>query len=124
MTTPRKALLPVVRPNTSDGRHTFEELYSHRYALFLLVLQWAPKAAQPWWSRQHHLAGAPMRHNHVVAGLELPNGPITYYLPVRYIPHLEASQAVELTNAPQWDGHTPSDVEDRLLLAANNGDPL
>ncbi|QQG31350.1 hypothetical protein S2L_55 [Cyanophage S-2L] len=124
MTTPRKALLQTTRPDTSDGHHTFRELYAHRYALFLLLIKWAPVQAQPWWSRKHHLAGPEMYPNQVVAGLELPNGPITYHLPVRYIPHLKAAGAVELSNAPQWNGHTTSDVEDLLLLAVNDGDPL
>lgn len=124
MTTPRKALKPIVRPDTTDGHHSFRELYAHRYALFLLLLHWAPKEAQPWWSRKHHLAGPEMYTGQVVAGMELPNGPITYHLPERYIPHLLASGAIELPNAPQWNGHTSSDVEELLLLAVNNGDPL
>jgi len=124
MTVPRKALLQTTRPDTSDGRHTFRELYAHRYALFLLLLRWAPTAAQPWWSRKHHLAGPAMHPGQVVAGMELPNGPITYHLPECYVPYLKTTGAVELPNAPQWNGHTSSDVEDLLLLAANDGDPL
>jgi hypothetical protein len=124
MTTPRKALHPTTSLDTSDGRHTFRELYAHRHAMFLLLLKCVPRTAQPWWSRKHHLAGPEMRHNHVVAGLELPNGPVAYYLPTRYIPYLKATGIPELSNAPQWDGHTPSDAEERLLLAVNDGDPL
>ena len=120
----RAALLNTVNPNTSDGRHTFRELYRHRHALFLLVIKWSPMGALPWYSRKHHKAGPPMQPNTLVAGLELPNGPITYYMPVEYAPLLDRAGAAEQTNAPQWNGHTPSDVFDLLLLAVNNGDEL
>ncbi len=122
----RAAIMAPTLPDTSDGYHTFRELYAHRHALFLLLLKVLSDhpTAQPWWSRKHHLGGAPMYDGYVVAGIELPNGPITYHLPDTYVPHLQATGIREERNAPQWDGHTSSDVVNRLLYAVNDGKPL
>ena len=47
-----------------------------------------------------------------IAGLSLPQGQITYHLPDRL---WDLCQVRELTQAPQWDGHTSQDVIDRLM---------
>lgn len=108
----------AVSPDTSDGFHTFRELYQHRHSLFLLLLRWCPSQAQPWWSRQHHPGGEPMFPGYVIAGLETPHGPISYHLPEDWANILIAAGVTELPAAPPWDGHTSDDVIERLQETA------
>jgi hypothetical protein len=111
----------VTTPDTSDGFHTFRELYAHRHALFLLLLTWAPPQAAPWWSRRHDRQQEEtgiglMFDGYVIAGLETPVGAVTYHLPESYADTLAAIPGVrELAYAPRWDGHSPADVVQRLL---------
>lgn len=106
-------------PDTSDGFHTFRELYQHRHSLFLLLLRMAPPVASPWWSAQHHPdADQPMFPGYVIAGMETPHGPISYHLPEDWSHALIAAGIPQLPAAPPWDGHTPDDVVDRLQQTA------
>jgi hypothetical protein len=111
----------VTSPDTSDGYHTFRELYAHRHALFLLLLCWAPPQAAPWWSRKHDRDQEStglgcMFPGYVIAGLETPCGQITYHLPESYADALAAIPGVkEYGYAPRWDGHSANDVVQRLL---------
>ncbi len=93
---------------TSDGYHTFNELYEHRHILFLAVLKAHPNKA--WRSKLH--ADGTMFDEWFIAGLDTPSGQATYHLPIRMW-HLFAG-IKELENAPQWDGHTSEDVLVRI----------
>lgn len=92
-----------------DGYHTFNELYEHRYALFLNLLK---ISKYPTWKSKLHSDGT-MYANQFVAGIQLPTGLITYHLPIKYWEYIK--NVYELDNAPEWDGHTSQDVVDRLL---------
>lgn len=52
-----KILMPIIEVTggTSDGYHTFDELYEHRMALTLGLMKNCPKIS--WRSRNHHPDG-------------------------------------------------------------------
>lgn len=102
--------------DTSDGYHTFNELYEHRHILFLAVL--TANIQNAWRSKLH--ADGTMFDGWFIAGLNTEDGQATYHLPLRiwelfkYIPELE--------KAPEWDGHTSNDVLTRIRdMAFFNG---
>jgi len=97
-----------VTGETSDGYHTFNELYEHRHILFLAVL--TANIDKAWRSKLH--SDGTMFDDWFIAGLNTDAGQATYHLPMRiwelfkYIP--------ELGRAPEWDGHTSNDVLVRI----------
>jgi hypothetical protein len=94
----------------SDGYHTFDELYEHRHHLFLLLMQCTKYRG--WFSRVND--DDSLIEGWFIAGIELPTGPITYYLPDRLLEAAMATGCDELDKAPPWDGHTPEDVLKRI----------
>lgn len=92
---------------TSDGYHTFNELYEHRHALFMALAKTSEFLA--WKSRLH--ADGTRFDGWFVAGIELPTGQITYHLPERL---WDACPAEVLERGRLWDGHTSDDVVQRL----------
>lgn len=107
----------------SDGYHTFGELYDHRIALFIAFANYLyanllqvsdDKGAEsqlPWKSKLHH--DGTMYEGWFVAGIGKEKGEqISYHLPMKDWEKLEVD---ELETAPEWDGHTPADVVERLL---------
>lgn len=102
----------------SDGYHTFDELYWHRNALFLVLMKANPKHS--WFSRSHSddtfIAGW------FIAGMVLPSrttvggkATVTYHMPLALWALARETGAKMIDRAPAWDGHTPSDVLERLL---------
>ena len=96
--------------NTSDGYHTFKELYEHRHALYILVAN----ADQRAWKSVRHADGSEW-DGWFISGIDFEHGPITYHLPARLWKNLKCK---ELNNAPEWDGHTSEDVVKRLHIAS------
>lgn len=101
----------------SDGYHTFDELYEHRYLLFLVLLdiwkedcdwQWTP-----WKSKTHWQDGklVPVWDGWFVAGMNTVAGQVTYHLPIKY---WDKCNVEELKEAPSYDGHTSQDVLKRF----------
>jgi hypothetical protein len=97
-----------VDENTSDGYHTFRELYDHRIALFIALMR---SHSDISWAAHQHDDGTSMP-GWLIAGLDLPTGPITYHLPVSAWKDLGGIPTY--LKAPPWDGHTQADVVDRL----------
>ena len=91
--------------DTSDGYHTFNELYEHRHALFAL----AASVMGGWKSKQHE--DGSMFDGWFIAGIETSSGVITYHLPIRLWDNFPAK---EIEKAPKWDGHTADDVITRV----------
>lgn len=98
--------------NTSDGYHTFKELYDHRIALFIALIKANPEISYrannnddgnwyEWW---------------FVAGIHTPNGDISYHLPNDKRTALDWYGISTTLNAPKRDWHTPADVVNRLLM--------
>lgn len=91
----------------SDGHHTFDELYYHRMTLFALLCNTYKDKA--WKSWKHH--DDTMFDGMFICGINTPEGQYTYH----YNPeHWDKFNVIELLNAPEYDGHQPSDI-DRLF---------
>lgn len=93
---------------TSDGYHTFNELYAHRIALFIALMK--SHVDISWRSRKHD--DGSMFDGWFIAGMNLPTGVVTYHLPDSDWRKLDP--IVIYDAAPKWDGHTPADVVDRV----------
>lgn len=89
----------------SDGYHTFDELYAHRIALFILLAKFFRLEGGSVY-RFHHYDGW------FCLGLETDVGQISYHLPEEKWD--ECSFAKE--RQPEFDGHTSDDVLHRLNL--------
>ncbi len=105
---------PGANGGTSDGYHTFDELYDHRVTLFValcaeLALRIAPE--QIWRSRLH--SDGTSFAGWFVAGIwTAPGSQITYHLPDDRWPSLDFADTRE--RAPEFDGHTSADVLARI----------
>jgi len=97
-----------VSGDTSDGYHTFNELYEHRHILFLAVLK---AHSDKSWRSKHHADGT-MFDGWFIAGLDTKLGQATYHLPIRMWGLFDGIKTLE--NAPEWDGHTSNDVLVRI----------
>ena len=104
---PRVATPEEIR-EISDGYHTFDELYTHRHALFLALL----KERGGWACRTH--ADGTMYEGQFIAGMDLDGRQISYHLPVELWAIAE-DLGVVVDEIPEWDGHSSDDVALRLL---------
>ncbi|WP_207688622.1 hypothetical protein [Desulfonema limicola] len=91
-----------------DGFHTFQELYDHRQMLFCLLMNANSDIS---WKSMKHEDGSMLDGDWFVAGIRLPTGDITYHLEGRFWDYINTKV---LEFAPKWDGHTSSDVIDRM----------
>ena len=98
-----------VNGDTSDGYHTFDELYYHRTALFACLVALQPRQ-MAFKSRKH--ADGTMYDGMFIAGIYTSGGWCTYHCEDRWWPLFDCS---EREFAPEWDGHTPSDAIHRLM---------
>ena len=101
---------------TSDGYHSFSELYEHRHALFMALA--SSTLDIPWMSLKHH-DGSCME-GWFIAGIRLKEGDISYHLPMRLWSACAKGGFIVIENAPEWDGHTSKDVIDRLMKYATS----
>jgi len=95
---------------TSDGYHTFNELYEHRCYLFVALMRCNPKIS---WRAEQHEDGS-MYQGWFIAGMQLPSGQISYHMPMSMWDAITGSGIKTSRKAPKWDGHTPADVVKRL----------
>ena len=111
--------VPVITGETSDGYHTFNELYHHRAVLFSVIVKAFPDRA--WKSRKHH--DGTMYDGMFIVGIETPDGQASYHYDV--YPYWDMFECKELEYAPEWDGHTPDEAICRIgnlknLLSMND----
>ena len=110
--TPEQAIAatlgPKVTGNTSDGYHTFSELYHHRAVLFSVIVRDHRELA--WKSMRHH--DGTMYDGMFIVGIETPEGQATYHYDID--PYWDMFNCKELDQAPEWDGHTPSEAIERI----------
>ena len=99
----------TINGETSDGYHTFNELYAHRVRLFSTLMRAYPEKA--WWSRNH--SDGSSWKGWIIAGITTGGGEVTYHLPESEIPYLPDNTELEL--GKPWDGHTSDDVLVRLV---------
>lgn len=106
----------IVDENTSDGYHTFKELYEFR-KLYNAALfnEWARQQKYDVHKSQRHYDGELCfgRDDYFVVVATLPTGQISNHYPMSDW-DLFKCEAVEKAKA-QWDGHTSQDVAERLL---------
>ena len=105
------ALLKAQEPitgDTSDGYHTFNELYHHRAVLFSVIVANYPNMA--WKSKKHH--DGTMYDGMFIVGIDTPDGQATYHYDVD--PYWDMFKCRVLDNAPEWDGHTPAQAIERI----------
>lgn len=98
----------VINGDTSDGYHTFNELYDHRVLLWInLCLLQHPDIT---YLVEDHYEGW------FLLGCETPQGQISYHCPNKYL-----GLCSKITRRqPEFDGHTSSDVIKRLEAIARN----
>ena len=89
--------------DTSDGYHTFEELYYHRMILFSIICN--SNKENSWKSKLHD--DNTMYDDYFIVGIETKEGQFTYHYHLDYYDLFEVK---ELKNAPKWDGHTSQDI--------------
>lgn len=99
--------------DTSDGYHTFNELYDHRMALtaawFTSIQRWAPgRFPEPWRSKAHHPDDSPIYGGYFIVGVELDGESVTYHYALEHWDLF--STCATLEHAPKYDGHTPADT--------------
>ena len=99
---------PAITGETSDGYHTFNELYHHRAVLFSVIVK--AFADHAWKSRKHH--DGSMYDGMFIVGIETPDGQATYHYDVE--PYWDMFECKELEYAPEWDGHTPDEAIRRI----------
>ncbi len=97
-----------VTGSTSDGYHTFDELYHHRTVLFSVIV--AMFRGRSWKSLHHH--DGTMYDGMFIVGIDTPAGPATYHYDVE--PYWDMFPCEVLDRAPEWDGHTPDDAIERI----------
>lgn len=102
--------MPAVEINgdTSDGYHTFNELYHHRAVLFSVIVKAFPDKA--WKSKKHH--DGTMYDGMFIVGIDTPHGQAAYHYDID--PYWDMFRCPELECAPEWDGHTPEEAIDRI----------
>jgi hypothetical protein len=94
---------PPITGNTSDGYHTFNELYEHRTALFAVICNMFPKLSFKSWK---HDDGT-MFDGMFIAGIKTPKGYYSYHCEKEYF--WMFANTPEIEKAPKWDGHKPKD---------------
>lgn len=99
----------------SDGYHTFKELYSHRIELFIALCNTMDRhrdvSTPPIWKSKKHSDGSSWE-GWFICGIGKDKGKqITYHLPLEKWDDLHVDV---LDQAPEFDGHTPADVLERL----------
>lgn len=113
----------------SDGYHTFDELYEHRYALYIALCKSMQGFEYHGDIRNH---GDKFNHKKVWKSIRHSDGElcfggrewfimgigsekgkqITYHLPMKYWALTDFAEQLE--KAHEWDGHTSNEVIARL----------
>ena len=88
----------------------YNELYEHRCTLFLALMQAHPDRS--WISKKHHDGTG--EDEWFIAGMHLPTGEVTYHLPAHMWSLACYTGAACMERGHPWDGHTSSDVLQRI----------
>lgn len=99
---------------TSDGYHTFDELYEHRHSLFIALCNEIDRRMPTgfiWRSKKH--SDGSFIEGWFVMGIDTePGKQITYHLPLARWD--DTSFANTMKKAPAFDGHSSADVLARM----------
>lgn len=107
----------------SDGYHTFDELYDHRITLYIALTKmlehmalvakgFGHKAPHEVWRSKTHSDGSAWEGWFIMGINKEPGKQISYHLPLSRWE--ETGFAETLDKAPEFDGHTPTQVLERL----------
>ena len=96
--------MSLINGNSSDGYHTFNELYYHRTVLFSIICKLNLDLA--WKSKLHN--DGTMFDNMFIVGINTPDGQYTYHCEMEYWWLFDGIK--ELEKAPPFDGHKPQDI--------------
>lgn len=102
-----------INGETSDGYHTFNELYHHRAVLFSVIVR--DHRDKAWKARKHH--DGTMYDGMFIVGIETPKGQATYHYDLD--PYWKMFDCEEREFAPEWDGHTSDDAIARIAELGN-----
>ena len=94
----------TITGDTSDGYHTFNELYNHRVLLWINIVN--KNISKAYLLKEHY-------DGWFLLGLETEFGQISYHCPNKYLELLD-SAIKELPDDSNYDGHTSDDVVERL----------
>lgn len=97
-----------INGETSDGYHTFNELYHHRAVLFSVICNLHPLCS--WKAKKHH--DGTMYDGMFIVGINTPEGQATYHYDID--PYWDMFKIPEAEFAPVWDGHTPDEAIRRI----------
>ena len=108
------------RMQVSDGSHTMDELYEHRYMLFIALCRYVyyhdvkiSGANKSIWKTHMHSDGNPAYDGYFLLGINKEKGTqISYHLPNKFYDGIDFAEVLD--KAPEWDGHTSGDVLFRL----------
>lgn len=111
--TPIKNFFPADIGETSDGYHTFNELYEHRHELFMKLCEFAYAQGTYVWRSKYHSDGSGFAGWFILGIGQEPGNQITYHLPMRLWDRV-FEYTHDRERAPQWDGHTAADTLKRI----------
>ena len=99
--------------DTSDGYHTFNELYHQRAVMLSVITHVFPELS---WKSKRHYEGT-MYPGMFIVGVQTPEGQATYHFDVD--PYWYMFECKSLVSAPAWDHHTPTEAIHRLESLKN-----
>ena len=106
---------------TSDGYHTFNELYEHRITLYIALCKQLEgkryynaegNRQEGVWKSKVHSDGTVWEGWFLLGIFSEPGKQITYHLPLDRWKECEFVTTLDI--APDFDGHTPQDVLQRI----------
>lgn len=101
---------------TSDGYHTFNELYEHRNTLYIALCKLLKDCGDNIWRSVLHSDGTHY-NDYFILGINSAKGKqVTYHLPDSLWDSTDF--AITLYKAPVFDGHTSEQVLTRLMNIA------
>lgn len=110
----------------SDGYHTMDELYEHRITLFIALCKQLKEKigadningvlkasiSKEVWRSKYHSDGSSYA-GWFILGIGKANGQqISYHLPLSHWEETDFAETLE--HAPEFDGHSPEEVLERL----------
>jgi len=96
--------------NTSDGFHTFSELYEHRIVIYMALCNSIKDKYSVWKSKTH--SDGSSSEGWFVLGINKESGKqITYHLPIS---KWDDCNFEELEKCPDFDGHDSKEVLNRI----------
>lgn len=108
-----------VTGKTSDGYHTFDELYDHRVTLWIALCKISMmvetddgESHDHVWRSKLHSDGTSFDGWFLLGFNKKPGEQMTYHLPMSRWSDTDFAET--LARAPEFDGHTSADVLERL----------